>query len=622
MITTVTATRAFGASSIEDLSRMSLQELGDVEVTSVSKAPEPLHGAPAALYVITHEAIVRSGANTLPEVLRLAPNLTVSRTSASGYVITARGFGGDPVVQNFSNKLLVLIDGRSVYTPLFSGVYWDAQDLMLEDIDRIEVISGPGATLWGANAVNGVINIITRAAADTDGDLVSAGGGNLERDVNLRHGTRFGNEGEGAVRVYGKAYDGAGLELPGGANAGDAWHRGQGGFRADWSGDTDRLTAQGDLYHVTENTLGAPATSLVGANALGRWQHDFERSELQFQAYFDDTQHGPGLLLHTYDLEMQQTIDAGTLNRVVWGAGERVNRYAITSAEFLLFIPEDRTLTLGNAFVQDTVTLARALHLTLGAKLEDDPYSGEVFLPEARLAWEPGTSNLLWAAASRAVRSATPFDVDVVEKQGPTVFLTGNPDFQAERVTAYEVGYRGSVASTLSLSISGFYNDYDHLRTIETAAPAAFLPLHWGNLMAGPTYGVEAWGSWQVTPGWQLSASVRTLRKNLRFEPGASGLLGLGQAGDDPSAQGTLSSSLDLGRAFSLDATLRYVAALPDPSLPAYCELNTRFAWHLSRSIDLALSGQNLLHARHLEYPAPYGEEIPRSVFAEARWRR
>ena len=319
----------------EDLTHMSLEDLSSVEVTSVSKSAEPLRRAPAAIYVITHAEILRSGATTIPEALRLAPNLRVTQLTSSNYVLSARGFGGNTQAQNFSNKILMLIDGRSVYSPLFSGIYTDVQDVMIEDIDRIEVISGPGATLWGANAMNGVINIITRAAYLTDGAAVTAAAGNAVQELAGRYGGKLGAD--TAFRVYGQATNHGSLELPDGSSAHDRWHKAQGGFRSDWSRGADTFTFQGDAYQATETQLGTGDQRLTGANALTRWRHQIGQSDLSIQAYVDQTERaapagGSAFVLHTYDLQIEQSVVLGAVHRVVWGAGERVNSYRVTNS--------------------------------------------------------------------------------------------------------------------------------------------------------------------------------------------------------------------------------------------------------------------------------------------------
>jgi iron complex outermembrane receptor protein len=607
----------------EDIARMSLADLANVEVTSVSKSNEVLQGAPASIYVISHEDIIRSGLNSIPEVLRLAPNLLVTQVSASQYTIAARGLGGNQPAQNFPNKLLILIDGRSVYSPLFSGIYANTLDVMLEDVERIEVISGVGATLWGANAMNGVINIITRPSYLTQGSFVDAGAGNQAQTLGARYGDRI--DADTTFRVYGFEFHRGAMELGDGTTAHDGWSKGQGGFRSEWSAERDTVTVQGDIYRGTENELGNSDGLVLGGNVLTRYQHHGTASDLQVQAYYDQTeQFGPGpqglgFVVHTYDVELQQTLAAGRYNRIIWGAGERVNSYGIANAPTLLFEPSHHALTLGNVFIQDTAALAKALNLTVGIKLEDDPWSGWSPLPDARLSFSVDDRTTLWAAASRAIRSPTPFDDEVVEKIATITYLAANTAFRPERVTAYEIGVRAQPRADISLSVAPFYNVYDDLRTIETAATPDGLPFYWGNSMRGDTFGVDAWADWQVNDWWRLSPGFSWVRERLAFKAGASELLGLAQAADDPSSHATLTSSMNFAHHVSFDATVRYVGALPSPSLPHYEDLDARLGWQASSTVELSLAGANLLHAGHTEFPGD--ERITRSVFAEARCR-
>lgn len=629
--TTVLSARATEAQSLQNLEQLSLEDLSKIEITSVSKTAEPVSDAPAAIYVITRDEIIRSGATRIPEMLRLAPNLQVAQTSANDYVITARGFSGNVANQNLPNKLLVLIDGRSVYTPLYSGVYWDMQDVLPADIERIEVISGSGATLWGANAVNGVINIITRTSSDTQGGLVEVGTGNLTKGAGLRYGGILGNT---TYRVYAKAFDDEALEAPTGSSAQDGWSKVQTGFRIDAKPGGEALTVQGDVYHNTQGKLNAPDDLIAGGNLLARWQHQFNSgSAVQVQAYFDQTQRfsdddlAAGFVFKTYDLSIQHSFTLGSGNDIVWGAGERVNRYRITNTDAFLFDPASRTFTLANVFGQDSISLSKTVKLILGTKLEDDPYTSALTpLPSARLSWKVSDATLLWTAVSRAVRSPTPFDRDLVENLGPIRFLKGDPNYQSEKLTAYELGYRGQPSANSSLSISTYYNVYDDLRSVELAPGGTILPLQWGNGMKGDTYGVEIWGSYQVSPDWRLDAGFNAMHEDLRFKNNSAGSLGLSgfpgleQAGSDPSHQASLRSSMNLAAAITLDLDLRYVGARPDPVVPSYHELNAHLAWSVSRSWVLSLSGFNLLHAQHQEYTEPSSDSIKRSVFVNSRW--
>lgn len=614
-------------SSAQQLANMSLQQLSNLQVTSVSKATEPLSQAPASIYVIAHDDIVRSGATTLAEALRLAPNLLVTQVSSDSFVVAARGLGGNAADQNFSNKILVLIDGRSVYSPLYSGVYLEVQDVVMDDIDRIEVISGPGATLWGANAMNGVINIITRSAAESQGPLVDAGAGNQQQVATARYGATL-NEAT-SVRVYAKELqDGSELQ-PGGLNPHDPWDKSQAGFRLDWSEGPEATTVEGDAYRGVEHAAEEPGLFISGANALAHWQYNGVDQQWQIQTYVDQTERGQangedGFALQTYDASVQDNLEFGNAHRVVWGAGYRVNNYDITSTPSFQWIPGHRALTLGNLFGQDTFAMTNSLKLTGGIKFEDDPYSGWQVLPDVRLALNPSPTSLLWASASKAVRSPTPFDEDVLEYV-PPIELAGNRNFLPEKVWDEELGFRARPIDSLSFSVTAFYDEYSDLRTIgfgPPALPPITLPLMWGNDERGTTYGVELWANWRVANWWQIAPALRTLHENFSFVPGAPTIGSPFQAGDDPSVEATLTSSMNMGRRWTFYAMWRYVGALPNPALPAYEELDARLSLHVSSSIDVAIKGNNLLREYHLEAPlASGGQYIDRAVMAQVIYR-
>lgn len=582
----------------------------------------------AAIYVISHDDIIRSGATSLPEILRLAPNLQVAQLSPSEYVITARGFSGNFAAQNFSDKLLVLVDGRSVYNPLFSGMYWDMQDVPAEDIERIEVISGPGATLWGANAVNGVINIVTRKSYDTQGGVMELGIGNIHSSASLQYGGRLTDD--ATFRIYGKGFHDNAFDTTAGMSAHDGWTKAQGGFRLDWTPSNDQLTLQGDIYHGREDQAGGPDQLISGGNIQAAWQHQFaDGSSLQVLTYYDRVQPtsqdgNGGFNLNTFDIEVQHNFTWGGRNNIVWGVGERISDYKIhdriAPTSSLLFSPEHGRLNLADIFAQDKLTLSDDFDLTIGLKLENDPYSGITPMPSVKAAWRATDNAMLWAAISRAIRSPTPFDVTVVEKLGSTVFLTGNPDFLPEKLTAFEIGYRGELFSRAILSISAFDHSYDDLKSIEFS-PAGGLPLLWGNTMEGSVYGVQVWGSYQAADWWRLSAGLTVQNRSLRFKPGASGLLGVAQAGDDPHHQASLRSSMNLSDSVMFDADLRYVGELPNPVVPAYVELNTRLGWAINDRLELAISGFNLLHAHHREFTLADSDSIKRSFFIDTRWK-
>jgi iron complex outermembrane receptor protein len=606
-----------------DLSNLSIEQLAQVKVTSVSKQAEPLSEAPASLYVIDHDQIVRSGALTIPEILRLAPNIQVYQSSPSHWIVTARGLNGLPSAQSFSNKLLVLIDGRTVYTPLFSGVYWDMPDLLPDDIERIEIISGPGATLWGANAVNGVINIITRGASSTSGFYLDVKGGTNEQVVGARLAGKAGSD--LSYRAYLRWLHEDAFDLAGGGSANDAWHRLGGGFRLDWTpAARDLVTVQGDIFRGRDDEGIGALEDISGHDLVLRWNRDMGPGrQLQVQAFYDRSardsfsQEG-SFYVDTYDVDLQDSLPLGSRNQFVWGGGVRVAHYRINGTTNFFFVPDSRNLFLANLFVQDTFDLSRLVSLTAGLKAEHDPYVGTSLLPDLRLAITPAQSTLLWAAVSHAVRSATPFDEDVRES-APGITLTGDRNFQTEKLTAYELGLRLRPLSGLSFSATGFYHHYDDLRSVELG-PGPGLNLFWGNELAGHSYGLEAWASARPFSWWTLSAGATLQKEQFHFKPGASApFIGTTQNGTDPDHWLTLQSSMNLGRSVTLDLNLRAVGRLADSDVPAYAELGGRFAWNASDHLQLSLLGANLLHAQHVEYPG--GDAIGRKILVGLEWR-
>ncbi|HEY4338945.1 MAG TPA: TonB-dependent receptor [Steroidobacteraceae bacterium] len=613
--------------AVSALKQLSIEELSNTEITSVSKTAEPLSDAAAAIFVITREDILNSGARSLPEILRLAPNLQVAQVTASSFAITARGFNGTA-----ASKLLVLIDGRSVYTPYHSGVSWDAQEVLPEDIERIEVISGPGATLWGANAVNGVINIITRSSADTHGGSAQAGGGNLEQRGSVQYGARLGAA--SSFRAYVDSFHADNDLTATGGNADDGWNKTQGGFRFDWTPAGDLVTLQGDSYRGWEHKAGPPDESISGDNLLARWNHALDGgAALQVQAYYDYTDFSRTGLesddLSTYDIDVQHSFAWGERQGIVWGGGVRTEEddfpTTLLSTQPLQFSPQRRTLNYTNIFLQDGISLSQSVKLIVGAKYEHDAYTGGEPLPNARMSWKISDGSLLWASASKAVRAPSRLDRDLYEIIGPLVVIKGG-NFQDEKLTAYEVGYRSQPTVNSSLSISTFYNVYTDLRSVEYS-PGGILPAMFANLMAGNTYGIEAWGNYQVSDWWRLGAGANWLHEDLHFQPGSSGFGGTQLAGDDPSYQLSLRSTMNLSSRWTLDVDLRHISALPNPVSPSYTELGAHISWAISSSVSIALTGSNLIHAQHLEFgttAAPLqlgstGVEVGRSVFVDVR---
>jgi len=600
--------------SSADFADLSLEQLSNIEVTSVSRQPERLSDAPASIFVITGEDIRRSGARSLPEALRLAPNLQVARTSANTYAISARGFNN-----SLGNKLLVLIDGRTVYTPLFSGVFWDAQDVMLEDVERIEVISGPGATLWGANAVNGVINVITRSARDTQGGLVALGGGNQDSAGAFRYGTKL--ESGGYARFYGNFLGRGTTQHADGSSVHDASDLGQVGFRADWSGAGGGFTLQGDAYNSVSDANAFGTTTLAGANLLARWNKKLSNSsEVTLQAYYDHTERSqPAVFADTmdiFDVELQHAFALGTMHKIVWGGGYRYAHDRVDNDLLVAFIPARKDLSWANVFAEDQIQLTRNVALTIGAKVETNVYTGAEFLPTLRLAWKPADNHLLWTAASRAVRAPARIDREFFFPGTPPFLINGGPDFESEVANVFEIGYRGQLANAFSYSITAFHTIWDKLRSGQPA-PAVVQ-----NMIHGTTDGIEAWASYQLTRSWRMSGGVSTVTKDLELRPGSTDPTGPSALGNDPRAQWMVRSLLNLTDKHEIDITFRHVSALPDPAVPEYTTVDLRFGWRPRPDLELSLTVNNVFEPSHAEFDAAAARsEYERNWFLKLLWR-
>lgn len=617
-------TEAQSTGDIGALKKLAFEELFNVEITTVSRRTERLVDAASAIQVITAEEIRRSGATSLPEALRLASNLQVAQVNSSTWAISARGFNSTT-----ANKLQVMIDGRTVYTPLFSGVFWDVQNVMLEDIDRIEVISGPGATLWGSNAVNGVINVITKSARDTQGGLVSGGGGSFQRGFgNARFGGKIAQD--LYVRLYGMGFDRAGTKLRSGRDSDTNWFIGQGGFRADWlpaSGATGSL--QGNFYGGEISQTAPGSVSVDGQNLVGRWIQPLSRdSDLSVQLYWDRTQRRiPGSIaevLNTYDIEFQHRLPLNDRNRFVWGGGYRFMHDEVNNAAAIAFLPGRRDLHLFSAFIQDEITLLRdRLVLTVGSKFEHNDFSGFEVQPTARVAWTPIMDHTIWAAVSRAVRSPSRIDTELfVPGTAPFVLQGGGNRFDSETVIAYEVGYRTELTKRVGLSISTFFNDYDEIRSVEPlpGAPGQLIIL---NKLQAKTYGVEMSLAWQATDWWRLRGGYTYFRKDMELGRSLDVNRGRGE-GNDPHHQFLIQSMINLPRNFEFDSVLRYVDNLNQrgPLVPSYVALDLRLGWRPTPNWEFAIVGQNLLDRQHPEFGAPATrQEIPRSVYGKLTWR-
>jgi iron complex outermembrane receptor protein len=602
----------------KDLFELSLEQLGEIEVTSVSRRSERLQDAAASIFVISAEDIRRSGATVLPEALRIAPNLQVARISASSYAISARGANNA-----IGNKLLVLIDGRTVYSPLFSGVFWDAQDVMLEDVERIEVISGPGAALWGANAVNGVINVITRSAQDTQGALAAAGGGNREAGGAARYGGTFGTDGH--YRVYGKGFNQFNTERANGSAVKDRFDRGQAGFRTDWGGADSNFTVQGDAYTGVSEAGPAGKPTIEGMNLLGRWNGRLaDDSTLRIQAYYDRAERDDPFTYanktDTVDIEFQHGFLLAGQHKVLWGGGYR-NAHDSTQTHFIAqnilpqaFVPSSRNLHWSNLFVQDEVPLGPKVDLTIGAKVETNVYTGAEYLPNVRLAWKVTDRHTVWGEASRAVRAPARLDTDFrlyLKLPGALIpIINGGPDFKSEVANVFEIGYRAQPVAALTFSLTGFRTINKKLRSGQP--PPAFIQ----NMIEGSTNGVEGWATFQPASIWRLSAGFVELRQQLGLAPGSRDPTGPSALGTDPKHQWQLRSALNLTEKHDFDVAVRHVGPLEYSNIPAYTAVDLRFGWRMSKVAELSLTLQNLFDPGHVEFgTVATASEVGRSAF-------
>lgn len=633
------------AADSANLKQLTLEQLMDVEITSVAKKEQRVGDTAAAIYVVTQEEIRRSGVTSIPEALRLAPGVTVSRINSSQWAIGVRGFGTE-----LSRSVLVLIDGRSVYAPLFAGVYWDIQDTMLEDIDRIEVIRGPGGTIWGANAVNGVINIITKSAAETQGLLAVAGGGSEEKGFG---GARYGGKiGENfSYRVYAKGFRRDAQFTPHVSDF-DDWQKGQGGFRTDWDLNKDNnLTVQGDLYEGNSglrqliSKFTAPFSKFVtkdadvsGMNLLGRWRRTLsETSDLTLQAYYDRTfRREPRFQeeRNTVDLDFQHRFRLTSQQELIWGLGYRYSRGDTDSLPTVVISPRNRGDNLFTSFIQDEVRFFQdALRLTVGSKFEHNDYSGFEFQPSARVLWKPAEQHSVWASVSRAVRTPTRVDEDIAVSSAPFPALPlftrilGNTDFKPEKVIAYELGYRVQPTERFFVDLAAFYNHYDDLLSADVGTPFVeppgllIIPFQFNNRFKAAVYGGELSADWRWLDWWRWRFSYSHLHINLTKKRNNTDLATEQTTeGSSPQNQVALTAFIDLPGNFQFDGSFRYVDSLPAQNVGRYFNLDLRLGWHATKNLELSLVGQNLLQGHHAEWSG--GTQIQRGVYtkAELRW--
>jgi len=628
-----------------DYTELDVEALLQIEVTSVSKKKQKIGEAPAAIHVIRQEDIRRSGATTIAEVLRMVPGLEVARINGHAWAVSSRGFNG-----YYASKLLVLVDGRSVYTPEFSGVYWDAVDTLLDDIERIEVIRGPGGALWGANAVNGVINIMTKNAADTQGGLVTAGGGNaLEYFTALRYGGALNENTH--YRVYAKTeqYDDFSKSV-----AEDGWKKTQAGFRVDGKqADKSQWTVQGDMYSSEQNEINwlsfAPGQAEIeGANLVGKWEsQQSEYANIQILGYYDYYQRNilvNTLQTQTFDITFQHQLKLHPGHEFIWGVGYRSQWNEFEIRPSLSFIPEKRQDNLFSAFGQyDYQIIPDKLKFIVGSKIEHNDYSGWETQPNLRLLWTPTNQTSWWAAISRAIRAPSRAEhdslteVNALRIQNPfyptplTIRGTGSKLFESEVVMAYELGFRSQWTPTLSVDLAAFYNQYEKLtgssfKVVPDLPNQRMLMLQQGGLngVAADTYGVEIAAHWQIKPWWHLYAAITGLKMDIQPDPGVTF-----SSGHYPSYQYSLRSTMDLGAHWNLDLWLRRVDAITadnsSKKADGYAALDMRVAWKPRKNLEFSLVGQNLFDNHHYEFVThnfnPLLGEVDRGVYAQVRWQ-
>jgi iron complex outermembrane receptor protein len=639
----------------KDLANESLEDLMNIKVTSVSKQEQKVSRAAAAIFVITAEDIRRSGATNIPDLLRMVPGVDVAQINASTWAVSVRGFNG-----RFSNTLLVLIDGRSLYTPTFDGTFWDSVDLPLENIERIEVIRGPGSAVWGANAVNGVINIITKTAAETQGTMVQTTEGNIdEGSATLQYGGTLGTKTD--YRIFTRYFNQDHMPGVSGPDGGDGWHMSRGGFRADTTFSTnDNLTIQGDLYSGREGqtelflaSVTSPVeyleegVNLSGGFVQGIWNHTFSaRSNTTLQVSYQQYKVDDIALERrgTLDIDFQNHFLWGERQDVVWGLDYRSSRSTSVGSLAATLDPPDLTTQLFSSFIQDELALVHdRLYFTVGAKLEHDHYDGFSLMPSASVVWTPSDHQTLWAAVSRAVQTPSAINASVRFNFGgftgaggtPTLIsFFGNPNVKNEDLLAYEAGYRTTLSQRLSVDLTAYYNSYTDLDSVEpttpffedSPAPAHLvIPSTYENLMFGETQGLEIFANWKVLDRWTLSPGYAFEQIHMHLEPGSQDPTSVSQVeGSSPAHSAQLRSHVILPRGLDLNTSLFFTDRIADPAIPAYTRLDTGLNWKWKTGVVFSLVGQNLLKDRHLEYEdideSTATTLIKRSIYAKVTW--
>lgn len=626
----------------------------NISVTSVSRKEQPLSKAGAAIFVITQDEIHRSGATNIPDVLRMAPGVNVAQIDANTWAVSIRGFNS-----RFSDKILVLIDGRSIYSPAFSGVYWDEINVPLEDIERIEVIRGPGGTVWGANAVNGVINIITFSSKATQGGLIVAEAGSQQSGGLAQYGGKAGAA--GTYRAFGSYSNIDSSVDPGGGAAADGWHDFHGGFRADFQvSPQDTVMIQGDLFQSAEGqtlttvlsdqlpavaTFNDPVT--VGSGDFqARWSHVLVNgSELSVNVYYNRANRlDEGLIedSNSFDFDLQHHIALNSRNDVVWGLGYRVTNDKLTSGYGIMWFPPNRTAALYSTFVQDEIALAKTISLTVGTKLEHNAYTGFEYEPSAQFVWTPSSRQTIWLSASQAIRQPARQDTDIQLDEAiiplqagafGVLQFNGNKEIQPEQLRDYEIGYRTQLTKRFSLSLAAFRSYYRHLETSQPEAPylvesPALSYLVFPYLFEGAararTYGGEVFATWNLTNRWRLSPGYSLLHMTFIQDPLDQNSSVTAISGDAPSHQIQIRSTFGLRPNLDWDTSLYFIGQVSDQQIPSYTRLDMQVRWRVMESVEFSVAGQNLLTARHLEFGDAYGvghTEISRSALGKLTWR-
>jgi iron complex outermembrane recepter protein len=608
----------------QDLKRLTVEEIADLTITTPNRRAERLSDAAAAVSVIRDDDIRRSGATTVAEALRLADAMHVARVYGPNWAISTRGFNIAT-----ANKLLVLIDGRTVYSPLFSGVFWDKQDIALADIDRIEVTRGPGGTLWGANAVNGVINIITKSAHDTQGGQVGLTAGNETRGiVSARYGARTNNG--IAYRIYGQFRAEDDHVFATGAPGLDDMQFGQSGFRVDSDpSHSSSFILQGDAYYGTEGLYDRPDTRVSGGNLTARWIKRFSStSQFQAQFFYDRTdrrvQRQYDATRDTFDVDTQQQLRVGTRHALVFGAGFRASRGDdLGDGPGFYFDPQVRTSTIVSGFAQDEIALKpNRVALIVGSKVERNDFTGLELSPDLRVRVTPDARQTLWAAISRAVRMPTRFDTDLRIRvpNSSRLLLTGSESFESENVVAYEAGYRNRPNDWMSTDVAVFFNDYDDLRSQELPT-AIGQPVVLGNGLTARTSGIEVSSTVSLTKQWQAHGAYSYLWERFSHAPDSRDITNGTSEANDPSHIFSIRTSIDLPYASEADAGFRYVSRLPQPVVAGYAELTARFGWRPRPAWELSVVGHDLLHDRHEEFAAGTPRELfERGFYVRSTW--